>query len=119
MLVHILNSGIWLMELNVSSMKRMEMIVEVTSILALIFQFFVFMAQFNALAFLADSNDLGPIALRPKDFIDFHFWVQLEVLFVFAMVFANMLALALRFCVRTPFAFEPKNYEENLLTGLD
>ena len=118
MLVHILNSLIWLCEINLNSWKFMEMLVEISSILALVFQFFIFMMQFNVLAFFVDSSDLGPIAERPKEFIEFHFWVQLEVLFVFCMVFSNMFALALRFCVRTPLKIEPKNFEETQVTGL-
>ena len=37
MLVHILNSVIWLCELNLNAWKRMEMFVEVVSIIALVF----------------------------------------------------------------------------------
>lgn len=119
MLVHIINSGIWLCEINLNVWKQMEMLVEVTSILALIFQFFIFLFQFNVLAFLADSNELGPITERPKTFIEFHFWVQLEVIFVLCMVFSNMLALALRFFVRTSLKFEPTNFEEKKMEKVD
>ena len=82
------------------------------------------MMLFTVLAFLSDSSDshegadghlspegLGPIAERPQDFVKFHFWVQLEVIFVISMVFANMLALVFRFFSRTPLSFEPKSYE--------
>ena len=62
MIVHVLNSVIWLCEINLKLWKRMDIFVEVSSILALIFQFIVFMLLFTVYAQMSDDNELGPIS---------------------------------------------------------
>ena len=78
----------------------MELATDVGSILGIILSFFVFMQQFRVLTFLADK-DLIPDDARDQDIIKFHFWVQLEVFFVFAVVMSNCIYVMFRFCEKT------------------
>ena len=111
MFIHLLSSVLWFMEINLKMWKRMETWLEVWSILIIISSFFVFMIQFSTLSYLADTSALGPIAERPTEFIKFQFWVQLEVLFAFAIVLSNVLFLIFRFFFKTKFTLVPQNYE--------
>ena len=75
------------------------------SIVIIIASFFVLMYQFRVMAYFGDrsveDSGYGEFEERPKSYIDFQFWVQLEVYFAFATVFANVLFLLLRSCFRT------------------
>jgi hypothetical protein len=70
-LIHVLVSCLFLMELNLKLWKRMEVWLEVGSIIVLIFSFFLFMYMFATLSLLADTSVLGPIVERPALFIKF------------------------------------------------
>ena len=65
MIIHLLSSVLWVMEINLRMWKRMETWLEVWSILIIISSFYVFMLQFATLSFLVDASELGPIVERP------------------------------------------------------
>ena len=97
--------------MNLDKNKHVEIVTEVMSIVIIIASFFVLMLQFRVMAFLGDRSSYGEFELRPKSYIDFQFWVQLEVYYAFAIVFGNVLYLLLRSCFRNTTEIAPRDYE--------
>ena len=100
LLIHWINGLTWAMATDLQIWKHMELATDIGSILGIILSFFVFMQQFRVLTFLADK-DLIPDESRDLEINKFHFWVLLEVFFVFAVVMSNCIYCMLRFCEKT------------------
>ena len=110
MMIHVASSIIWILQMQLPIWKHMELVAEMSAILMIISSFFIFMQQFRVLGLLGDIWELGEFSDRTDEYIDFHFWVELEVLFAFSIVCANSLFLMLRFCFKNKIKLAPSEY---------
>ena len=110
MMIHVASSIIWILQMQLPIWKHMELVAEMSAILMIISSFFVFMQQFRVLSLLGEKADDVEFLDRPVEFIYFHFWVELEVLFAFSIVCANSLFLMLRFCFKNKIKLAPSEY---------